>query len=52
VAEAAAAGNDERLASVGIARTGVAVHVCDERGRALPPGEAGEVVGEGDVVMR
>ncbi len=51
VAEAALSGDDERLVSVGIARTGVEVHVCDEAGRALPPGEIGEIVVRGDVVM-
>jgi long-chain acyl-CoA synthetase len=52
VAEAAAAGDDARLISVGIARTGVEVHVCDELGNALPAGEIGEVVVRGDVVMQ
>jgi acyl-CoA synthetase (AMP-forming)/AMP-acid ligase II len=51
VAAGAAAGDDERLISVGTVRTGVEVHVCDEAGRPLPPGEVGEVVVRGDVVM-
>ncbi len=41
----------ERLASVGIARTGVEVRVVDEENRERPVGEAGEVVCRGDVVM-
>ena len=42
---------DARLSSVGIPRTGVAVRVVDAEGRDLPPGEAGEVIVAGDVVM-
>jgi long-chain acyl-CoA synthetase len=33
-----------RLASCGVARTGVEVRVVDESGRDMPPGEPGEVV--------
>ena len=33
-----------RLASCGVARTGVQVRVVDEAGRSLPPGEPGEVI--------
>ncbi|MGE0426213.1 MAG: class I adenylate-forming enzyme family protein [Reyranellaceae bacterium] len=51
LAEAAASGDDGRLVSVGIARTGVELHVCDEAGVPLPPGEVGEVVVRGEVVM-
>ena len=51
VAAAASSGDDEPLVSVGIARTGVEVHVCDEDGRALAPGQIGEIVVRGDVVM-
>ena len=43
-----------RLASVGVARTGVEVCIAGADGRALPPGEAGEigeVLVRGDVVM-
>jgi len=40
-----------RLASVGIARTGVAVRVVDDRGADCPPGQIGEVAVQGDVVM-
>jgi acyl-CoA synthetase (AMP-forming)/AMP-acid ligase II len=42
----------ERLASVGIARTDVEVKVFDAEDRELPPGEIGEVVLRGDVVMK
>ena len=42
---------DERLSSVGIARTGVAVRVVDAAGNDVPPGEKGEVIVAGDVVM-
>src|SRR5690606_1959280 len=41
----------ERLASVGCAQATVEVRVVDDAGRALPPGEIGEVVVRGDVVM-
>ncbi len=41
----------ERLASCGVARTGVAFRVVDEAGRDLPPGEVGEVVTRSDCVM-
>ena len=42
----------ERLASVGYARTDVEVRVVDGEGRALPPGEAGEITVRGPVVMQ
>jgi long-chain acyl-CoA synthetase len=42
----------ERIASVGVAQTGVEVRVVDERDAALPPGEIGEILVRGDVVMR
>ena len=42
---------DARLASVGIARAGVAFRVVDAEGRDVPPGETGEVIVTGDVVM-
>jgi acyl-CoA synthetase (AMP-forming)/AMP-acid ligase II len=41
----------ERLQSVGLPRTDVEVRVVDEDDRALSPGEIGEVVVRGDVVM-
>ncbi len=42
----------KRLASAGIARTGVDVRVVDSEGRPLPVGELGEVVVRSDVVMK
>jgi long-chain acyl-CoA synthetase len=42
----------ERLASCGVARTGVAFRVVDERDRELPPGEVGEIITRSDCVMK
>ncbi len=42
---------EQRLASVGVARTGVEVRIADEDGNALPTGETGEVVCRSDVSM-
>ncbi len=42
----------ERLASVGIANSTVAVRVADENGKTLPPGETGEILVAGDAVMK
>ncbi len=42
---------EQRLASVGIPRTGVEVRVVDPDGRDLPPGEIGEVICRSDVTM-
>jgi long-chain acyl-CoA synthetase len=42
----------ERLGSAGVARTDVEVKVFDAGDRELPPGEIGEIVCRGDVVMR
>ena len=52
LAAAAAEGNDERLISVGIARTGVEVTLRDPAGRRVAPGEIGEITVKGDVVMQ
>jgi long-chain acyl-CoA synthetase len=41
----------ERVQSVGFPRTDVEVRVVDDADRELPPGEVGEVVVRGDVVM-
>ena len=41
----------KRLGSVGIARTDVDVRVVDGEDNELPPGEMGEVVCRGDVIM-
>lgn len=43
---------DRRRASVGIAQAGVSVAVVDQNFAALPPGEIGEIVVGGDVVMQ
>jgi long-chain acyl-CoA synthetase len=42
----------ERLGSVGIAQTAVEVRIVDRDDSPLPPGETGEVLVRGDVVMR
>jgi acyl-CoA synthetase (AMP-forming)/AMP-acid ligase II len=42
---------EERLASTGIARTGVELRIVDSDGRDLPPGEIGEVAARSDVCM-
>jgi long-chain acyl-CoA synthetase len=41
----------ERLASVGLPQSVVDVRVCDPEGKALGPGEVGEICVRGDVVM-
>jgi long-chain acyl-CoA synthetase len=41
----------EHMASVGFPRTDVEVRVVDEQDQPLPPGELGEVLVRGDVVM-
>jgi len=41
----------ERLASVGRPHSAVEVRVCDSDGKALEPGEVGEICVRGDVVM-
>jgi acyl-CoA synthetase (AMP-forming)/AMP-acid ligase II len=51
-AEAHRRGDDARLGSAGIARTGVAFRIVAEDGGELPPGEVGEVVTKSDCVMR
>ncbi|HZZ63530.1 MAG TPA: AMP-binding protein [Roseiarcus sp.] len=51
LAEAIRTGDETRMASVGIARSGVEVAVFDARDRTAPPGEVGEVVVRGDTVM-
>lgn len=43
--------HQERLQSVGVARTDVEVQVIDAEGVARPAGEIGEIVVRGDVVM-
>ena len=51
IADALEAGDDERLASVGVARFAMRVRVVDENDDELPPGEVGEVVVDGPTVM-
>jgi acyl-CoA synthetase (AMP-forming)/AMP-acid ligase II len=45
------AANDDRIGSAGTIRTDVEARVVDTEDRELPPGEPGEVVVRGDVVM-
>lgn len=42
---------EQRIGSTGFPRTDVEVRVVDEAGRTLPPGEPGEVICRGDIVM-
>jgi long-chain acyl-CoA synthetase len=49
--EAIASGDEARMVSVGIARSGVEVDIFDDEDRPLPSGEVGEVVVRGDTVM-
>ena len=51
IADALEAGDEERLASVGVARFGMRVRVVDEDDHELAPGEVGEVVVDGPTVM-
>lgn len=51
IAEAAAASDDERLISVGIARTGVEVRIAGDGGESVPTGTVGEVLVRGETVM-
>jgi acyl-CoA synthetase (AMP-forming)/AMP-acid ligase II len=44
-------GYEERLASVGIPRTGVEVRIVDPDGRNVSPGEIGEIAARSDVCM-
>jgi len=43
---------EQRLASVGVARTGVEVRLVDDAGIDVPTGEIGEIVCRSDVTMR
>jgi len=42
---------ENRLGSVGIPRTGVAIRIVDPAGKELPPGEIGEIVTKSDCIM-
>ena len=44
--------HEDRLASVGVPHTVVEARVADEEDKPLPPGEVGEVLVRGDVVMK
>jgi long-chain acyl-CoA synthetase len=44
--------NDPRIGSAGTIRTDVEARCVDEHDRPLPPGQAGEVVVRGDIVMQ
>ena len=46
-----ASGDEAILGSVGVARTGVEVRVVDEGGHDVSPGDIGEIIVRGDVVM-
>ena len=41
----------ERLASVGMARTGISLRVVDEDMKPLPVGEVGEIIVRGETVF-
>lgn len=45
------AAGDERIGSAGTIRTDVEARVVDENDNELPPGEPGEIVARGDIVM-
>ncbi|MBK0329120.1 AMP-binding protein [Rhodobacteraceae bacterium F11138] len=51
VTDRSSANWQQRLASVGRAQAPVEVQIGDSRGRPLPPGEHGEIMVRGDVVM-
>ena len=51
LAAAIEAGDERLMTSVGLARTGIEVAICDAEDRPLPPGAVGEVVVRGDTVM-
>jgi long-chain acyl-CoA synthetase len=51
IAAAIATGDEERLASVGVARFGTRVRVVDDRDQSVPDGEVGEVLVDGPTVM-
>ena len=46
------AADDDRIGSAGTIRTDVEARVVDAQDNELPPGEAGEIVARGEVVMR
>jgi long-chain acyl-CoA synthetase len=52
LADAIARGDDARIASVGVAQTGIDVRIGGSGDRELPPGEIGEVLVRGPTVMQ
>jgi acyl-CoA synthetase (AMP-forming)/AMP-acid ligase II len=44
--------DDSRIASVGIAQTGIDVRIADDKDRPLPHGEVGEILVRGPTVMQ
>jgi long-chain acyl-CoA synthetase len=52
LAEALDAGDEARIASVGVAQRDIELGIADERGAPLPPGEVGEVLVRGPTVMQ
>jgi long-chain acyl-CoA synthetase len=52
IAEAIARGDDARLASVGVAQTGIEVRIGDANDEPLPAGETGEILVRGPTVMQ
>jgi long-chain acyl-CoA synthetase len=51
IAQAIADGDEARLSSVGMVRTGLCIAILDEDGRTLPAGRTGEVAVRGATVM-
>jgi long-chain acyl-CoA synthetase len=51
LAAAIESGDDSRMVSVGIARSGIELAIHDAEDGAMPPGEIGEVVVRGDTMM-
>jgi long-chain acyl-CoA synthetase len=51
LASAIESGDERRMVSVGVARTGIEVAIVDDEDRPLPAGEVGEVVARGATVM-
>jgi len=51
IADALAAGREDQLTSVGIARTGIEIAIADDDCRHLPAGTVGEVLVRGETVM-
>ncbi len=52
IAQSISEGRDDRLASVGIVRTGLRVAVTDDQGQPMPAGAIGEISVSGPTVMQ